>query len=379
VKVLILAPTLKSLGGIQRYVLTLICALEDLFGKEHIRLVTLNLSDDARDAASSGGVPTTAKLRFVVASLREAAVWRPDLIICAHVGIAPLGKLLRVLGIAPYWVMAYGIDVWAQLRARDHRGLVGADRVVTISEFTRTQVVRLQGVRPERTCLLPPCLDAEWMAEASSYSIIPRQQRRPTLLTVSRLSSAERYKGHDVVLQALVQVCREIPGALYVIVGDGDDRPRLETLSRQLGLTDAVRFEGAAPVETLKACYRDCDIFVMPARTVLDQSAPKGEGFGIVFLEAMAYGKPVIGPASGAPSEFIHHGEHGILVNPEDEQEVASALIELLASPQRACEMGAAARDWVQREYSYARFGERLRRLFAGASPKDLRKPQCAS
>ena len=146
-KVLILAPTLKSLGGIQRYVLTLICALEYLFGKEHIRLVTFNLSDDARDAASSGGVPTTAKLRFVVASLREAAVWRPDLIICAHVGIAPLGKLLRVLGIAPYWVMAYGIDVWAQLRARDHRGLVGADRVVTISEFTRTFVFAIYAYR----------------------------------------------------------------------------------------------------------------------------------------------------------------------------------------------------------------------------------------
>jgi phosphatidylinositol alpha-1,6-mannosyltransferase len=370
-KVLVLAPTLKSLGGIQRYVLTLICALEDLFGKEHVRVVALNLSDSATGVAPSGGVRAAAKLRFVGASLCEATVWRPDLVICAHVGIAPLGQLLRMLGIAPYWVMAYGIDVWALLRARDHRALVSADRVVAISEFTRTQVVCLQGVRPERTCLLPPCLDAEWMAEALSYSILPRQQRRPTLLTVSRLSNLERYKGHDVVLQALAQVRRKIPEAFYVIVGDGDDRPRLENLSRKLGLTDTVRFEGAASAEALKTWYRDCDIFVMPARTVLDQSAPKGEGFGIVFLEAMAYGKPVIGPASGAPSEFIHHGQHGMLVNPEDETELASAITELLASPQRACEMGAAARYWVQREYSYAGFGARLRRLFESAGPKD--------
>jgi phosphatidylinositol alpha-1,6-mannosyltransferase len=373
--VLILAPPVTGAGGIQRYVLTLTRAVEDLFGKECVRFVSLNLPSGLTLPASRREV-VGAKLRFIAAALREAAAWHPNLVVCAHVGIAPLAWLLRATTGAPYWVMAYGIEVWGRLSGLNHRSLARADRVVAISEFTRAQLVRLQGVVPERTCLLPPCLDAEWVAEALPFS---GRQRRLTLLTVSRLSSAERYKGHDVVLQALKRVLRDVPAAQYVIVGDGDDRPRLEDLVRNMDLTDAVRFSGAVSAQELKICYRDCDVFVMPARTTLDKLAPKGEGFGIVFLEAMAYGKPVIAPASGAPSEFIHNGEHGLLVNPEDPAEVASALIELFTSPERARRMGEASREWVQREYSYARFCERLRGLFESSDREASREVQCAS
>lgn len=375
---LILAPRMRGPGGIQRYVLTLTRAFEDLFGKEHVRFLSLNLPDEVSFPASRR-TTVGAKLRFIAAVLREAVVWRPDLVVCAHVGVAPLGWLLRATAGASYWVMAHGIEVWGQLSALDHRSLAQADRVVAVSEFTRVQLVRSQGVLANRTCLLPPCLDTEWIAEALFHSAVPRQRQRPTLLTVSRLSSAECYKGHDVVLQAMQRVLSEVPDALYVIVGDGDDRPRLEELARSMHLTGAVRFSGAVSPEELNVCYRDCDIFIMPARTVLDKFAPKGEGFGIVFLEAMAHGKPVIGPASGAPSEFIHHEEHGLLVSPEDPEDVARAIIKLLTFPERTDEMGAAARDWVQREYSYARFGERLRMLFGGISLENLERVRCGS
>lgn len=377
-RVLVLAPSLKRLGGIQRYATTLIQALKDLCGKENVRLVSLHLPDGPGGPVARA-TAENAKLWFGMAALREGLAWRPDLVICAHVGIAPLGRLLRVVGVSPYWVIAYGIDVWGRLRARDHRALVCADRVIAISEFTRVQVVRLQGVRSVQTCLLPPCLDEQWMAEALSYSVVPRQHQRPVMLTVSRLSSSERYKGHDVVLEALHRVLKEVPNAMYVVVGDGDDRPRLEELSCSLGLAGAVRFQGAVTAEALKGWYRDCDVFLMPAQTVLDHSRPQGEGFGIVFLEAMAYGKPVIGPASGAPSEFIHHKQHGLLVDPQASEEVASALIELLNSPERAREMGAAARTWVAGEYSYAGFRERLGQLLESGGNELLGQEQCAS
>jgi phosphatidylinositol alpha-1,6-mannosyltransferase len=107
----------------------------------------------------------------------------------------------------------------------------------------------------------------------------------------------------------------------------------------------------------------------MPARTELTGQHPRGEGFGIVFLEAMALGKPVIAPRNGAPAEFIRSGEHGLLVNPEDSTEVAAALIELLENPSRAQAMGKAAQAWVLGEFTPARFRDRLRdALQEGAS-----------
>src|SRR5262249_42864661 len=110
----------------------------------------------------------------------------------------------------------------------------------------------------------------------------------------------------------------------------------------------------------LAACYQACSVFVMPARTVLGDSDPKGEGFGIVYLEAMAWGKPVIVPDYGAPAEIIRHGEHGLHVDPESPAAVAQALVRLLTSPEERQRMGDQARDWVNREYSFARFRSRL-------------------
>jgi len=139
-------------------------------------------------------------------------------------------------------------------------------------------------------------------------------------------------------------------------VGEGDDRGRLEQLAAELGVSGHVRFLSALTQQELLACYRRCDVFALPSR---------GEGFGLVFLEAMANGKPVIGPRFGAPSEFIHHGEHGLLVDPEDTAGVAQAVIDLLMSPELAAHMGQAGKQKVTQEYSYNRFCERLRQALS--------------
>ena len=144
-------------------------------------------------------------------------------------------------------------------------------------------------------------------------------------------------------------------------MGGGDDRSRLESRAQELGIASSVRFLGSVSPEDLVVCYDKCCVFAMPARTELDARTPRGEGFGIVFLEAMVRGKPVLGPRVGAPAEFIRSGEHGLLVDPSSAAEVASALIELLKDPARAHEMGVAAREWVLREFSFEKFCERLR------------------
>jgi phosphatidylinositol alpha-1,6-mannosyltransferase len=180
------------------------------------------------------------------------------------------------------------------------------------------------------------------------------------VLTVGRIASSERYKGHDVMLEAWPIVLRRLPEAVYWIVGDGDDRPRLESKTREQGITASVRFTGAVSPEELAICYHRCSVFAMPARTVLDARAPRGEGFGIVYLEAMAHGKPVVGPRVGAPAEFIKAREHGLLVDPASASEVAGALIELLENPERARQMGEAAQKFVTSEFSFESFCKRL-------------------
>jgi len=162
------------------------------------------------------------------------------------------------------------------------------------------------------------------------------------------------------MLDAWPAVLKRVPDAIYCIVGNGDDRTRLEARAKGLKVTDSVRFAGAVSNEELRDWYHRCRVFAMPARTDLNPSAPRGEGFGIVFLEAMMHGKPVVGPNEGAPGEFIRNGEHGLLVNPADSAEVASALVELLENKDRAVKMGRAAREWVSKEFGEERFRQRL-------------------
>jgi len=188
---------------------------------------------------------------------------------------------------------------------------------------------------------------------------------RRVLLTVARMDATEQYKGHDVVLRALPSVIGKVANLSYIIVGDGDDRIRLEDLARELGVADHVVFTGGINDCELAAIYRRSEIFVLPARTVVNSPNPKGEGFGIVFLEAMAFGKPVVAPRYGAPAEIIRDGQHGLLVDPENPASVANALSTLLGNPDAALAMGKAGRDHVRMHYSYDSFRDRLRAALA--------------
>lgn len=355
---------MESVGGIQRYVAALVRALREHLGEQNVRVQAIQ-GRAVPGGRGGQGFTTRAKLRFAGQALRETKRWKPDLVICAHVGLAPLGWMLRLLFRCPYWVVAYGYEVWGVPPLLKRRALAQTDLLLAISDFTRQEVVKRCQLSLERTQLLPPALENLPHPEAAWRAAVPVLDGRRIVLTVGRLAAAERYKGHDVLLRAWPHVLEKIPGAVFLIVGDGDDRPRLEQLAAELGLGDSVCFAGTLHEHLLAACYEACDVFAMPARTVLDNGEPRGEGFGIVFLEAMARAKPVLGPDFGAPTEFIRHGEHGLLVDAEDSASVAQALIELLNSPERARQMGQAARQWVMREYSYERFCERIRQILS--------------
>jgi phosphatidyl-myo-inositol dimannoside synthase len=359
-KVLVLAPSLKSIGGIQNYVRTLVDALNVVVGSERVRVVAV-----AGDAEVQGDgrlvLSQSLKFRFVASAVALAVRWSPDLIICAHVGLAPAGRLIQRITGTPYWLTLYGIEVWGDLPAAKAKALRGAERYLTITRFTLDAMAARQKLKEPRASILPPTLPKPQIQSPEEKNSLRKDSSRPIVLTVGRIAASERYKGHDAMLDLWPEVLRQVPEAVYLIVGDGDDRARLESRVREMGVTESVQFAGSVSPEELDACYDRCSIFAMPARTELDARTPRGEGFGIVFLEAMAHGKPVIGPRVGAPAEFIRSDEHGLLVDAANPSEIAGALIELLEDPARARRMGEAGKKWVASEFTFDRFCERLR------------------
>jgi phosphatidyl-myo-inositol dimannoside synthase len=359
-KVLVLAPSLQSVGGVQNYTHTLVDALQVVLGSDLVRVIAVSSDPEAQDDGSLA-LPLSVKIRFFVSALAVAISWSPDLMICAHIGLTPAARLIQKFRRVPYWVVLYGIEVWGDLPTSKRNALRAAQRYVAITRFTLDATIVKHGLQKHRELILHPTLPKGRTPSLVPTTVTSKPSDPPIVLTVGRIAASERYKGHDVMLEAWPAVLRRVPNAVYWIVGGGDDRQRLESRARDLCIAESVHFAGPVSGDDLDAWYARCCVFAMPARTELNAYMPRGEGFGIVFLEAMAHGKPVVGPAVGAPAEFIRSGEHGLLVNPTESSEVAGALIELLEDPARARRMGNAGREWVVHEFGFDRFCERLR------------------
>jgi glycosyltransferase involved in cell wall biosynthesis len=174
--------------------------------------------------------------------------------------------------------------------------------------------------------ILPDCVDLSIFTPAKkSPTLMARYglQNRTVLLTLGRLATEERYKGIDEVLQILPSLTEAIPNIAYLVVGDGSDRARLDQKARELGLADRVIFAGRISEEEKPDHYRLADAYVMPS---------SGEGFGIVFLEALACGIPVIGSKIDGSRDALRDGRLGILVNPTDPAELRAAILQTLAA-----------------------------------------------
>jgi phosphatidyl-myo-inositol dimannoside synthase len=365
-RTLILTPSLQNSGGIQRYTRTLTRALEEILGSSNVRMIA---AGDPRVSSRTGRMKLSASSRFGFAwrAFWGAARWQPDLIICTHLSLGSAGWAAKLVTRSPCWIVLHGIEAWRELPYWKRISLKHADRVIVTSNFSREQVMRQHKIGSEPISSLPCTVDEKLLGVTpvrnGRYPQLSNEQR--VILTVARMDATEQYKGHDVVLRALPSVIEKVANLTYVIVGDGDDRPRLELLARELGVANHVVFTGEINDSELVALYQRSELFVLPARTVVSSPNPKGEGFGIVFLEAMAFGKPVVGPRYGAPAEIIRDGQNGLLVDPEDPASLAEALSRLLADPDVAVAMGKAGRNYVRANYSYGAFCEKLREALA--------------
>jgi glycosyltransferase involved in cell wall biosynthesis len=216
----------------------------------------------------------------------------------------------------------------ARLEARHVRR---ADRIIATSAYSAAQIARFYGIEAEKIAVVPELIDlAAWN---QALTAAPQQEARPRILTVAHLYPR---KGIDTLLRAFAR----LPAAAHLrIVGTGPEGTRLETLANDLGLGPRVHFVGHLPFHDLAAEYAQATLFALPSTQ---------EGFGIVFLEAMAACLPIVAARAAAAPEVLEEGVTALLVDPDDEAALAHALGTLLADRSLRETLGTAGQERVR-------------------------------
>jgi len=355
---LFLSPELLTPGGMQRHDRLVTCALDCYVRQRGGRLSVYCLNDPPPDELPPEfrGLEATT-LRYFVGKRAEyvrafvRAARRASLVIYGLLGFAPLARVQRVVSPdSRNLLFLHGREAW-QLRSRFHSwGVHAIGSFVSISQYTlRAFRTAYDLAGHGEDFILPNPVDPKLLTAATD--IAGRSVGPATVLSVARLSDRDQPKGIDSVIRALPVVLRKFPELIYVVVGDGKDRARLEALARDLKISHAVRFLGIISEEELKRQFAACDLFALPSTQ---------EGFGFVFVEAMAYGKPVVAARATAVPEVVEHGSTGLLVEPGDVEGLAEAISLLAGDTAMRREMGLAGKQAVHRQYTYAAFQDRL-------------------
>ena len=345
-RVLLLTPALDGADGISEVSRQAVEALVSAWGEPGVEVWTLAGGQPPGSPRvtfrSAGGV----KARFIAWALARAGSPTDDLLVLAmHVHLAPAALTVAMRG-ARLAIFFHGIEVWQPLRARDRAAVARAATLIANSHWTATKFREanpgLAGA-PIAICHLGvPGVDSTAAAAAP----------HDDALIVGRLSAEERYKGHDALIALWPRVRQAAPLARLVIVGDGDDRARLQALAAASGLGDAIEFTGRVSSDTLAARYREAAFFVMPST---------GEGFGLAYLEAMRAGKACIA-APGAAAEIVVDGVSGFIVDPANPDALVAAIVRLFQQPQTREAMGRAGAARLAAHFRADHFATRLLR-----------------
>ena len=314
-------------------------------------LYALTLNDRSVDPAQLAPYNTPALDRIIACGRNKLAfAWhtlrlsrRSGRIICGHINLLRLAHLARNLHPSlEVWLIAHGIEVWRDFSAGERRALAATRRIVCVSDYTRREIARrCPEITTDRLVVVPNALDPQFeAANTSDGSTQPE-----LILCVARLSAAEQYKGVDHLIRAMPAIAAAIPNARLRIVGDGDDRARLEALARDVGVADRVEFTRRVTDTALREHFAASHLFALPSR---------GEGFGLVYVEALAHGKPcLVADAGGAPE--VVDDTCGARVPFGDVARLAERSIAMLRQRWDTDALRARAR-----EFSYARLTERL-------------------
>ena len=272
-------------------------------------------------------------VKAVLASIRDRRDY--DLIICGHINLIPIAYLVRKIIGSPLLLIVHGIDVWQPTANRLVNCWVKKiDFFISVSDLTKQRFTAWAGLSQDIGWILPNCFTPDLFApSAKSSKLLGRYglEGKIVMMTCGRLAGRERAKGFDEIIELLPEIEKEIPNIAYLIVGEGDDRARLEMKARNLQVISRVVFTGFVSEAEKREHYCLADVYVM---------ASQGEGFGIVYLEAMACGIPTVGSKIDGSREALRDGVLGILVDPNDPADVKSGIFEALSRPARCVPEG---------------------------------------
>lgn len=340
--VVVLTPNISGRDGISR--------LARLVADSFLDPTVLALHEPAKTRQLRHGMVRGAESRpsrFLAAAVGTAASCDSrTTVIVVHLHLAPASMAFAARG-ASIAAILCGIEAWKPMTWIQRTALDRAHRLVAISQFTRDRFLDANPHFRGRT------IDVCHLGVEASASIAQAAGAPPSALIVARMAADEQYKGHDALIEMWPDVLAAVPGAVLRVVGDGDDRPRLEQKAAALGLGQHVSFLGRVDDGALRREYAACSVFVMPSRD---------EGFGLVFVEAMRAGRPCIG-APGAASEIIADGDSGWLVPTGDVASLRERLVQLLRDPAAAERMGGRGRARFLQHFTEERFRDRFSAL----------------
>jgi glycosyltransferase involved in cell wall biosynthesis len=295
------------------------------------------------------------KARFVLSAVRQSRQGaRAVLAAHPHLALPAAGTKWFSPQIKTL-VMSHGVEVWKPLPWLRRRALLSADIVLAPSSDTAQKLAEIQGVPQSQIRKLAWPLNPDFLrlADARTDLHLPKEfPRGRVILTVGRWAASERYKGADDLIRSMVQLRMKFPDLYLVAVGEGDDLSRLKKIAVDAGVSGSVRLLTSLSRQEIAACYARCEIFALPST---------GEGFGLVFLEAMAFGKPLVGAACGGTTDVVEDNVNGLLVPARDSERLAEALAALLQDELLRTKLGRHGAEIVRRDYSFEVFQSKLK------------------
>jgi phosphatidylinositol alpha-1,6-mannosyltransferase len=297
------------------------------------------------------------KIRFGAELAGRHLFGAPAWVLFGHLGLVQARRYFPAGSQVPYAVFLHGVEAWKPLAADRRKAIQSARLRIANSTFTARAVSDANpGVGDIAVCPLALQKDATFPSNRA-----PAAARSPRVLVVGRMASTERYKGHEQVIRAWPAVVSRVPNAELIIVGDGDDAARLKRIADGTRVACAIRFSGFLSRAELHAEYAKAALLALPSR---------GEGFGLVYLEAMAHGVPCLGSVNDAAAEVIGKDDAGVLVDPEDGKSLGCTIAGLLESPARRQQLGDAGVARVAKHFTYERFRRDMALLLRSSFPE---------
>jgi phosphatidylinositol alpha-1,6-mannosyltransferase len=323
----------KFTGGLEKFNRAFMKALDDISLEQHFELFVKSSHDTMPDekyiAKEKFKGYTGNKLKFAINCLSEAG--KIDTVFVGHINLAPVAVLLKLLNPKIKLILiGHGIEIWQKQKLFKKLLLKWSDKILAVSNFTKKQIVNNNGIAADKIIIFPNTLDP-YFKLPQNYSkpdyLLKRyniDRKTKIILTITRITKYEGYKGYDQILNALPSVIKEVPDIKYILGGKYDviEEKRLKEKVKSLGLEKHFILTGFIKEEELTDHYLLADVFILPS---------KGEGFGIVFIEAAACGVPVIAGNQDGSVDALINGKLGKLINPDDIEEITKSIVALLS------------------------------------------------